>query len=52
MSKAWTPNPKTLDNYYTKKTVDDTFVTKESLRGNGIEGDNCVFVTKSQYDAD
>lgn len=43
---------KTLDNYYTKEKVDDTFVTKESLRGDGIEGDNFVFVTKSQYDTD
>ena len=43
---------KTLDNYYTKQKVDDTFVTKESLRGDGIEGDNFVFVTKSQYDTD
>lgn len=43
---------KTLNNYYTKQKVDDTFVTKESLRGDGIEGDNFVFVTKSQYDAD
>lgn len=43
---------KTLDNYYTKQNVDDTFVTKESLRGDGIEGDNFVFVTKSQYDND
>ena len=43
---------KTLDNYYTKQKVDDTFVTKESLRGDGIEGDNFVFVTKSQYDSD
>ena len=43
---------KTLDNYYTKQNIDDTFVTKESLRGDGIEGDNFVFVTKSQYDAD
>lgn len=43
---------KTLDNYYTKQKVDDIFVTKESLRGDGIEGDNFVFVTKSQYDTD
>lgn len=43
---------KTLDNYYTKQNVDDAFVTKESLRGDGIEGDNFVFVTKSQYDND
>lgn len=43
---------KTLDNYYTKEKVDSTFVTKESLRGDGIEGDNFVFVTKSQYDTD
>lgn len=43
---------KTLDNYYTKQKVDDTFVTKESLRGDGIEGDNFVFVTKAQYDTD
>lgn len=43
---------KTLDNYYTKENVDNTFVTKESLRGDGIEGDNFVFVTKSQYDTD
>lgn len=43
---------KTLDNYYTKQKVDDTFVTKESLRGDGIEGNNFVFVTKSQYDTD
>ena len=41
-----------LDNYYTKQKVDDIFVTKESLRGDGIEGDNFVFVTKSQYDTD
>lgn len=43
---------KTLDNYYTKENVDNTFVTKESLRGDGIEGDNFVFVTKAQYDTD
>lgn len=43
---------KTLNNYYTKENVDSTFVTKESLRGDGIEGDNFVFVTKAQYDTD
>lgn len=43
---------KTLNNYYTKENIDNTFVTKESLRGDGIEGDNFVFVTKAQYDTD
>lgn len=42
-----------LDNYYDKSEVDDTFVTKESLRGEGIEGDDdFVFVTKKKYDED
>lgn len=43
---------KTLDNYYTKQKVDDTFVTKESLRGEGMEGDDFVFVTQSTYNKD
>ena len=43
---------KTLDNYYTKTQTDDTFVTKDSLRGDGIEGDDFVFVTQTQYDKD
>lgn len=43
---------KTLDNYYTKEKVDDTFVTKESLRGEGIEGDDFVFVTQTAYNKD
>lgn len=42
----------TLDKYYTKTETDDIFVTKESLRGEGIEGDDFVFVTKTQYDKD
>lgn len=42
----------TLSNYYTKTESDELFVTKESLRGEGIEGDNFVFVTKTQYDVD
>lgn len=42
-----------LDNYYDKSEVDDTFVTKESLRGEGMEGDeDFVFVTKKKYDED
>lgn len=42
----------TLNSYYTKLESDELFVTKESLRGEGIEGDNFVFVTKTQYDTD
>lgn len=41
-----------LDNYYTKTETDDTFVTKQSLRGDGIEGDDFVFVTQTQYTKD
>lgn len=41
-----------LDNYYTKTETDDTFVTKDSLRGAGIEGDDFVFVTQTQYTKD
>ena len=41
-----------LSDYYNRKEVDDTFVTKESLRGEGIEGDDFVFVTQSQYEKD
>ena len=43
---------KALSNHYTKKETDDIFVTKESLRGEGMEGDDFVFVTKKQYDGD
>lgn len=43
---------KTLSNYYIKEETDDIFVTKESLRGEGMEGDDFVFVTKKQYDED
>lgn len=43
---------KALSNHYTKEETDDIFVTKESLRGEGMEGDNFVFVTKKQYDED
>lgn len=43
---------KTLSGYYTQQETDDIFVTKESLRGEGIEGDDFVFVTKTQYDKD
>ena len=43
---------KALSNHYTKGETDDIFVTKESLRGEGMEGDNFVFVTKKQYDED
>lgn len=42
----------TLSKYYTKVETDNIFVTKESLRGEGIEGDDFVFVTKTQYDKD
>ena len=41
-----------LTKYYTKEETDDIFVTKESLRGEGMEGDDFVFVTKKQYDED
>lgn len=40
------------DTYYNKSEVDDKFVTKESLRGGDVEGDDFVFVTKKQYDSD
>lgn len=43
---------KALANHYTKEETDDIFVTKESLRGDGMEGDDFVFVTKTQYDQD
>lgn len=43
---------KALSNHYTRQETDDIFVTKESLRGEGIEGDDFVFVTKQQYDED
>lgn len=43
---------KALSNHYTKQETDDIFVTKESLRGEGMEGDDFVFVTKKQYDKD
>lgn len=42
----------TLSSYYTKIESDDIFVTKESLRGEGIEGDNFVFVTQDKYQQD
>lgn len=41
-----------LADHYTKEETDDIFVTKESLRGEGMEGDDFVFVTKKQYDED
>lgn len=41
-----------LTKYYTKEETNDIFVTKESLRGEGMEGDDFVFVTKKQYDED
>lgn len=41
-----------LSEYYDKNQVDEIFVTKESLRGDGIEGDDFVFITKKQYDSD
>lgn len=43
---------KALSNHYTKEETDGIFVTKESLRGEGMEGDDFVFVTKKQYDED
>ena len=43
---------KTLSNYYIQTETNDKFVTKDSLRGDGIEGDNFVFVTQSKYEAD
>lgn len=41
-----------LENYYTKTETDDTFVTKQSLRGDSMEGDDFVFVTQTQYTKD
>lgn len=41
-----------LTEYYTKEETDDIFVTKESLRGEGMEGDDFVFVTKKEYEED
>ena len=43
---------KALSNHYTKEETDDIFVTKESLRGEGMEGDDFVFVTKKEYEED
>lgn len=44
---------KTLGLYYTKVDADNTFVTKDELRGDTPEGeDNFVFVTKDQYTKD
>lgn len=43
---------KTLQDYYTKEKTDDIFVTKESLRGGSMEGDDFVFVTQTQYNKD
>lgn len=38
---------------YTKIEIDDKFVTKESLRGDSLEGeDDFVFVTQNQYNED
>lgn len=41
-----------LTKYYTKEETDDIFVTKESLRGEGMEGDDFVFVTQKKYQDD
>lgn len=41
-----------LNKYYTKTQTDDVFVTKESLRGNDIEGDDFIFVTQKKYQDD
>ena len=41
-----------LTKYYTKEETNDIFVTKESLRGEGMEGDDFVFVTKKEYEED
>lgn len=41
-----------LTKYYTKEETDNIFVTKESLRGEGMEGDDFVFVTKKEYEED
>ena len=43
---------KVLSAYYTSAKIDEIFVTKESLRGEGMEGDDFVFVTQTQYDKD
>lgn len=41
-----------LQNYYTKEQTDNTFVTKDALRG-GIEGsDDFIFVTQTKYTND
>ena len=42
----------TLDRYYTKEQTDDIFVTKASLNGGGLDGDNFVFVTAARYEED
>ena len=42
-------------NYYTQQQVTEIlndYVTKESLRGEGIEGDDFVFVTQAKYELD
>lgn len=43
---------KALANYYTRKEADDKFVTIESLKGEGTEGDDFIFVTKNKYEED
>lgn len=43
---------KTLEDYYTKTATDDKFVTKESIKGSEIEGDDYVFVTQRVYKED
>lgn len=37
----------TLGQYYTKKETDEIFVTKESLRGEGMEGDDLCLLLKT-----
>lgn len=42
-----------IQQLYTKEEIDDKFVTKESLRGDSLEGeDDFVFVTQNQYSQD
>lgn len=41
-----------LTKYYTKEETDNIFVTKESLRGEGMEGDDFIFVTQKKYQDD
>ena len=46
------PNSFLSTNFYTKAQTDDIFVTKASLNGGGLDGDDFVFVTAARYEED